>query len=302
MVDFLSSAPKAPRAAQAAETPKENGRPGSLLELGALWATTPVAYLIHDDAVFYATAPTSSLTQPWRPHSAVTELIQGLYSLDPETALWRVRQRIWTQESTPPVAALNATMVALAARKIRILGSSHSMLENPECGPALQLATRFWRLEYAGRSNPKGLEPDHRSLEDLISQIPDGPVRARSARKVAAILYDSSGQRLWSAVSTNAFNRTQHAEVNLVQSYVATFDRPLPAGSIVVTSLKPCRMCATMLLHACEAPLSLRVRYRDFDPGPKARSTALNQGSPDRRRFFSEWPADTGDLETQVRD
>ena len=72
-------------------------------------------------------------------------------------------------------------------------------------------------------------------------------------------------------------NRSLHAEVNLVQRWWAREGRPIPADAQVFVTQQSCRMCAAILVTACAAPETLRVYYRDPDPGRFAQSTELQR-------------------------
>jgi hypothetical protein len=100
-------------------------------------------------------------------------------------------------------------------------------------------------------------------------------------RKIGAILTNPSGTVLAHGYNTALRDRTQHAEMNLLEMYFAQNpnERFLPVDSQIFTSLQPCRMCATWI-GACAPPVDIRthspaekypVYYRDRDPGPHAR-------------------------------
>ena len=74
-----------------------------------------------------------------------------------------------------------------------------------------------------------------------------GP-RYASSRPVGCLLLDRDGQVIHQARNTNRQNRSLHAEVNLCQTWFARNERPFPSGCHIVTTLQPCRMCASMLL------------------------------------------------------
>jgi tRNA(Arg) A34 adenosine deaminase TadA len=76
---------------------------------------------------------------------------------------------------------------------------------------------------------------------------------------------------------------TSHAEVNLLELWA----RPLPAGSRVVSTLKPCRMCAGLVWDQAEDRRHVLVVYGEDDPGRGARATVLDADSAERRRFAS---------------
>jgi tRNA(Arg) A34 adenosine deaminase TadA len=118
----------------------------------------------------------------------------------------------------------------------------------------------------------------------LANRIPsDSPLHSQN-RAVAAIITDSERNLLSWATNTNAKNRTLHAEVNALQRHYAETGLPLPEGSRIYTSLKPCKMCAAMIWHCAADPASIRVFYGEDDPGPNAKLTVLTPGSFERKR------------------
>jgi tRNA(Arg) A34 adenosine deaminase TadA len=89
-------------------------------------------------------------------------------------------------------------------------------------------------------------------------------------------LFSKEGELLAHAVNTNARNRFCHAEINLLRELHFRGLKGIPAGASLYVTLKPCRMCAAMILSFCENSESIRVFYDENDPGPNARRTALD--------------------------
>ncbi len=94
-------------------------------------------------------------------------------------------------------------------------------------------------------------------------------------RPVGAVLLSREGVVLGAAINQNAKNRTRHAEVNLLREWGAQTGRPLPVGSTIVTTLKPCKMCAGGILSSAELAEDLSVFYLHDDPGPAAQNLRL---------------------------
>jgi tRNA(Arg) A34 adenosine deaminase TadA len=159
-------------------------------------------------------------------------------------------------------------------------------------------------VEVAWRFTPTPVEapsPDALTLDDpagalaaaarLLATAPrdeaGASARPRWARprEVAALLVGRDGAVLGAARNTHGHNRTLHAEVNLVLAHVARTGGPLPTGSALFVTLRPCRACAGLIWAAAAEPASLRVIFADDDPGPGARNTVLCHGSDARARF-----------------
>jgi tRNA(Arg) A34 adenosine deaminase TadA len=124
-------------------------------------------------------------------------------------------------------------------------------------------------------------------------QGPSSPAREevpRSSRNrpVAALLLSPQPQTgqlqlLASAVNQNARNRTLHAEVNLIQNLYRRTGHLIPPHSYVLSSLKPCRMCAALIWQSAERIETLQILYGENDPGPHAQNTTLDPHTLDRK-------------------
>jgi tRNA(Arg) A34 adenosine deaminase TadA len=91
--------------------------------------------------------------------------------------------------------------------------------------------------------------------------------RVNRDRHVAAILLDNDGRLVMAARNTNHSNQIMHAEVNLLVNYAIEYQTKIPKGAALVCSLKPCRMCASLLLSLCEDPLTMKVYAAEDDRG-----------------------------------
>lgn len=222
------------------------------------------------------------------PESAVTRLVQGIYENDPEQARRISRLRIY---STVAPSVMCRGMVKVAARRMTVL------LE-PSCGPTVQSenevvevfpTTAVLATLPLWEKSTKDRELMALALELGASVERRGPLHA-SNRPIAALLVGAYGEVFAAAVNSNARNRTQHAEVNLLQGYFSRTGRAIPRGTRIITTLKPCRMCAAMIWHCSEDVEAIRVAYGEHDPGPNARVTILDAGSPDRRDWAGARP------------
>ena len=94
------------------------------------------------------------------------------------------------------------------------------------------------------------------------------------AEPVAALLTDARGEKLLAAsVKSRGWNRTRHAEAELVRTFCS--GRKIPRGARLFTTLQCCRMCAALLTAASEDGAGLEVHFGEHDPGPMARKTGL---------------------------
>jgi len=111
------------------------------------------------------------------------------------------------------------------------------------------------------------------------------PQAAPAGKNIAALLVSSKGAVL--AVGMNSVDEhddaTCHAEVNLVQSHFLLNERKrIPVGARIYTTLKPCAMCAGMIMECSEDSSKNMTFYGQFDPGAGAIKTALTEAHRER--------------------
>lgn len=219
-------------------------------------------------------------------------MIQGVYETAPKHARQLLRNRIYTTEN-PTELCFGAIKVSAKRMTWGIQPQPHPLLipqtlieVSPSNSPSLFSSAQQLDLEL---TLPMGHEIQFLNYaEQLASSIPrQGPLYSCD-RDVAALLVSKSGKILSWALNTNSLNRTLHAELNLIQDYYAQTNSPIPAGSKIFVTLKPCKMCAGVIWTCSEDPLSIQVYYSQFDPGRNARSTILDPGSAERRRNCSD--------------
>jgi tRNA(Arg) A34 adenosine deaminase TadA len=217
--------------------------------------------------------------EPAAPESAVVRLIQGVCERWPDD--WRriLRRRIF---HTAPLTEMCRGMVRVCAKRA-------SQAEAPPVGSMPVLELEPAPLPVLSTANRGRVFRDEREAMAFARELAAGIERAGplylAPRPVAALLL-SEGLRLvaW-ATNTNARNRTRHAEVNLVQGTWNETRQPLPPGSRIITTLKPCRMCAAMIQECAGDRHRTEVIYGDDDPGPNARNTALDRVPGSLRRL-----------------
>lgn len=216
------------------------------------------------------------------PSSAVVKLLQGIFDQLRDHAFFVLRNRIFASYA---VSQMDRGMVSLVAKRFAVVEantvSGNDRLpdfEWIEIGDrdALFFETRVPQLNCLLEPRvslvPAGaLE----ALAALEQQIPRGSVLHDHPRKIAALLLDRSGRILTYAVHGGWLNKTLHAEVLLLQDHYRRTGMALPPGASIVTSLKPCRMCAEMIAHMSAPGAPVSVNYRDNDLGPKARGSSI---------------------------
>lgn len=220
-----------------------------------LWTPSPhdrgVAGLLGEGAAFVPLDGGFGFTRepPGPDRSPVLDLVQAVYEACPGRAHTVLRQRI---RVTSPIDPLDRAVTDVAAKRLGFVAPGE-----PAGGPGIDLGP--WAAVARARGRATVFVPS--GVEDV-----DGG-------GIVAVLVDAEGRVRLGARNAGTTNRTLHAELNLVQGWVAQSGDGLPAGWSIITSLQPCRMCAAVVVRAALGPI--RVAYRTADPGPLATRTAL---------------------------
>ena len=247
-----------------------------------------VAYLIQKDICYFAKRPG---VMKGVPHSAVTDLIQGIHEQEPDQALAILRNRIFASH----INEMNQGMIRVAAKSL----SAFSYLEEKNLSELIPNVEKFVTLGPFSNpfSNPKknssgnnqarcleviGVKIKNCNLKEgmelaahLAQGANKGERKYQSDRPIASLLLDEKGYVLQAGINTSSKNKTLHAEVNLVQNFYDRERRAIPKNSTIISTHKPCRMCAGMILFASEDYSSIKVVYQNPD-GRLAKHTALD--------------------------
>jgi len=236
------------------------------------------AWLCHQDKIYFSRFP----KQGSGPSSSVVKLVQFLFDEFVDQSFFILRNRIF---STAALTAMCDGMVQLAAK--RATGG----IEPKNRGQKVPFhfveignsQNHYLKTKHSPELNWKA--PDlvedaieaYFHLQSLIATIPRGEILHDFNRPIAALICSAEGKLLSWGINNNSKNKTLHAEIWAVQKYFETTGKKLPSGSKIYTSLKPCRMCAGMLVHMAEDPNHLQTTFYQDDPGPLAKNTELEK-------------------------
>jgi hypothetical protein len=229
--------------------------------------------------------------RPQEPHSAVTQLIQGIYEQYPDEAIRILRRPIWVNY-VPSI--LCRSMIAIAAKRYSVMTDWTRLSddlslpwrqviyttppESPRTPSAMDYGEALVWLQ--GLSSPKQVEP-----------------RYRQDRSVRAVLLNANNQVLLWAENENSRNKTKHAEVQLLQKHFAMTQEGLSEPTTLISSLQCCKMCAGLYWSMHTYPWAhLRAAYIRPEIGPSARDTIFTPNGNFRREFYN----DPGLLHKQV--
>ncbi len=238
-----------------------------------------IAFIRSNDVIFFAHSGNDAAS------TSVSRLIEGIYEQDPLNARRILRERIFTTQK-PTAFCMGMVRVAakrasfILANQIELVPSS-PWIEVPSVnlgrvpsGPVSDLSK--FRIQTLPRMNKSSLI---QLTLDLAAQVDRAGPRYLSDRPVAALLATSDFKPLWWALNSNHENKTRHAEINLIQSFIERTGKAIPPGSEIFVSLKPCKMCAGLIWETSDSNFPTQITYAKDDPGPHARGTVLDTGS-----------------------
>lgn len=246
-----------------------------------------VAFVEDKGTVYFARFPAGAVA----PSSAVVKLLQGLFDRLVDHSFFILRQRIYT---TAALTEMCRGMVKVVAKRITENLKPLDQGENPgwqfvEIGDTTQIVSAVSRLnqenqksvhEIASWFRGQAAQSPEQQLElasGLARLVPRGDVLHDYDRDIAAFLVNPEGELLSYGVNSNSKNKTLHAEVNLVQRLYRETGKKIPAGAVLYSTHKPCKMCAGMIYHWCESPAQLKVYYSVEEKGGLSRQTVLDR-------------------------
>jgi tRNA(Arg) A34 adenosine deaminase TadA len=236
------------------------------------------AWVVHQNRLYFARCPKDISG----PTCATTKLIQFLFDEFVDQSFFILRNRIFTTEK---LTSMSEGMVQLAAKRAtgNIQPRDHVMEVPKEMLEMGSKDQHFFKSRFDHQISWKAPDWVHDAIEaqyylqDLVSQIPRGEVLHDFNRPIAVLICSPNGKLLSWAVNNNSKNKTLHAEVASILKYFETFGQKLPKQAHIYVSMKPCRMCAGMMVEMAEDPDSIRVIYFQDDPGPLAQNTELEK-------------------------
>lgn|SRR6185312_9174175 len=237
------------------------------------------AWVVSDQKIYWA----EDVPMAHRPSSAVVKLIQFLFEEQVDHSFFILRNRLFT---TAALTAMDQGMVKLAAKRItgKVTPQDHQIsLADDEwiaIAPHDEWYLKSQHMKPVKASTILKIKNEVEAiqlLQELEAQVPRGEVLHDFNRPIAVVITDQMGNILAQSVNANFKNKTMHAEVRAIQEIFHGQQKPLPQGSRIYVSLKPCQMCAAMLAKASEDPSSLKVYFCQDDPGIRARNTVFDQ-------------------------
>jgi tRNA(Arg) A34 adenosine deaminase TadA len=235
------------------------------------------AWILQDDTLYLSRSVASPQPKPW---NAVVNLIQGIFDSSIDHSFFILRERIHTTEKKN---LMSHGMMKLTAKRMsyEVQSRDHKLSLPKKQIELLAGRDSRWKsqwqqeIEYEIPEKFSNLNEAAQCCQRLAESVPRGEVLHDINRAIAAILMAEGGQVLAWATNSNKINKTLHAEVAAIQNYYRQFQTSIPKNATLIVSLKPCVMCAGMLVEACENREDLKVIYLQDDPGVLARQDFL---------------------------
>ncbi|MBC7371193.1 MAG: Bd3614 family nucleic acid deaminase [Bdellovibrionaceae bacterium] len=222
-----------------------------------------LAFVVHDEKFFF----TRFRLGLDGPSSAVVQLLQGLFDVHVDHSFFILRKRIFT---TAKLSVMCHGMVKTVAKRATggILAVDHGLALPKVHIEILPVPSPFRNeanLASLSVVNSLKVAKPLAWARRLAELNPRGVVLHDFDRDIACLLVDKSGNLLAYGLNSNSKNKTLHAEVNMVQRYFQETAKKIPAGAEIITTRKPCRMCAGMIHFWSSDPHSLRITYAEGD-------------------------------------
>lgn len=227
------------------------------------------AWVVHTNKVFWVE---STLESP------VQKLIFNIFEKFKDHSFFILRNPIFTSAEKNPT---DHSFCKLSAKTIFFNKTDADLelaIKSSEFSENFNLSL-FQSTDFQNSKmvSPKGLTITLENAKEILtqyeSQIPRGQVLHDYNRQIVAILSDASGNVEFVNSNFNYRNKILHAEFNLVNSFLETHHKPVPASYKIFVSLKPCRMCADFIWSHSEP--NLKVYYLRNDPGRLAQGSQI---------------------------
>lgn len=234
--------------------------------------------------VITATASATS-SFPWA--SAVTRLITGVNATFGEERYRYLRRRIF---HSGEISTWDRNLVKVCAKRIGNPSKGSSAGSSDEYSTYPTSATRVLDVGMdllVDETSERGTKiigsfmPPNEALEwtaktaSFQQQTYSNTKLHQAPRCISCILVDANGMVLGANVNTNVGFQLRHAEVNLLLSLASRGINKIPPGSTLYTSLKPCRMCASLIIQQADLEKTNTINTNDFRVQP-LRIIALN--------------------------
>jgi tRNA(Arg) A34 adenosine deaminase TadA len=212
-----------------------------------------------------------------------TALTKLVYGINQEFGVERFRYLRIPIETNYELSNWERGVVKVCAKRYREFRDiaeaftlSHRHLE---VGRMLEAGVEQYRCDNAVGT----FENTNEALKRVLSVEIDMRISFNSQKKfqrhrcVAVTILDPNGKVLVTATNSNAKNQLLHAEVNAFAQLTRHNINELAPGSTIVTTLKPCIMCANLILEFTRNKKDVKVLAAQDDFGSFGRHSILGE-------------------------
>lgn len=238
-----------------------------------------LAFVEHEARVYYALYPIGRSA----PSSAIVKLLQGVFDQYIDQSFFILRKRLFVTEDP---SEMGRGMVKVVGKRASYAISpvDHKLELNVQFLQIGEAEDLLYEAQHLSEENKIQLEDLAYRREDflytareLTRLVPRGEVLHDYDRQIAALLIGPDKSLLGYGVNSNSKNKTLHAEVNLVQRLYRESGLKIPAGAVLFSTHKPCKMCAGIIHDWCEDPRQVQIYYQVEEKGQLSRSTVLDK-------------------------
>lgn len=229
-----------------------------------------LAWVTHKDTTYYCFCPIREKA----PSNAVVKLIQAIFDAHKDLSFFILRQRIYT---TAAEDHFSKAIVKTIAKSLsgNIQPQNHRLSLDQQFVEVAKSEIFIYQSQFLSLPPievPQKLTHEEAllAIQELAQSVPRGEVLHDFNRSIGVLILDEEGFVLAHATNSNSINKTLHAELVAVQSHYLKTQSRLPRNVKIYSTLKPCRMCAALLLHCCLDEKSLQVFYLENDPKQKS--------------------------------
>lgn len=208
----------------------------------------------------------------------VTKLV---YGINQEFGSERFRYLRMPIETNYPLSTWERSLVKVCAKRHRQFRDFPEAVATTQRHLDLGIILEPGLNQHGYETNADTFESTNEALERVIEIEREMRISSKLQKRfnrnrcVAVTILDPNGKVLITATNSNAENQLLHAEVNAFAQLTKKNINELAPGSTIVTTLKPCVMCATLILEFTRNKKDVKVLAAQDDFGSFGRHSIL---------------------------
>ncbi len=207
-------------------------------------------------------------------------MIQGIFEQYIDHSFFILRNRIYTTESENSIAK---GIIRIAGKRIDFGQEVEAFNRLLESNKVEEVLPQFGGAYFTESIHREMEEPESllglvnsmdrvQAIEWLLTRVPRGEVLHDFNRPIVSMALDENKKIIGFNYNQNFKNKTLHSELLLADRIIRN-DWKVDQ---IVCSLKPCKMCAAILVDLMKKKLVQKIVYLENDPGRLAQNTDLD--------------------------